>query len=74
MSTGSDQIYSTLEALPQQSRDQTHGCEKPLPTDLGKQGAADYGKQYIGDDGGIELTKNQDFYPHYGDDHCVKVR
>jgi len=45
MNTGSDQAYSTLEAVP--GGYQPCWQDKPLPSDAGKQVVPDYGKQQV---------------------------
>ncbi len=45
MNAGSDQAYSTLEAVPR--RYQPGSRDKPLPSDAGKQVVPDYGQQQV---------------------------
>lgn len=60
MVAGRDQAYSTLEVVRQEPRYQADRQWKPPPSDPGKQVDPDCEKQYVGNNGGLELAAQKD--------------
>ncbi|MCJ1267282.1 hypothetical protein MMC22_007167 [Lobaria immixta] len=60
MVAGRDQAYSTLEVVRQEPRYQADRQWKPPPSDPGKQVDPDCEKQYVENNGGLELAAQKD--------------